>query len=102
MMTIYNVDLDTSAVSDNLHRIGNQIFKLLPMKEEEQDCDKPIETLVIELVGMGNLFSDQKKLISLASKLEGLKDISDVYFFLYRRTIFECCNLVNQLREQCQ
>lgn len=102
MITVYDIDVDCQAVKDNLYRIGNQIFKLLPMREEEKDWRKPLETLIIELLGMSNLFSDQRELLSLVCKLEGLKDVDDIDFFLYRRTIFECCSLVNDIKEKCQ
>lgn len=102
MITVYNIDVDCEAVKGNLYRLGNQIFKLLPMREEDKDWKKPLETLIIELLGMGNLFSDQKEILSLVSKLEGLKDSSDIDFFLYRRTIFECCSLINHIKDECR
>lgn len=102
MHTVYNIEVDCEAVKDNLYRLGNQIFKLLPMREEDKDWRKPLETLIIELLGMGNLFSDQKELLSLVCKLEGLKDCKDADFFLYRRTIFECCSLISNIREECR
>ena len=55
MHTVYNIEVDCEAVKDNLYRLGNQIFKLLPMREEDKDWRKPLETLIIELLGMGNL-----------------------------------------------
>lgn len=102
MKTCYNVNFSNLALKDNLYRIGNQIFKLLPMREEGKDWEKPLETLIIEVVGMSNLFSDQKVLLTLSCKLEGLKDSKDVDFFLYRRTIFECCSLIEELKKKCQ
>ena len=47
---------------------------------------------------MASLFPDKKNLLALVSKMEGLKN-SDPEFTLYRRTIFECCTLVNKLQE---
>lgn len=101
MITSYNVDIPDDAVQHNLYRIGNQIFKLLPMREEDKDWRKPLETLIVELLGMGSLFSEQKTFLTLASKLEGLKVSSDIDFFLYRRVIFECCGLVDELKKTC-
>lgn len=103
MITCYNdIAFSDLALKDNLYRIGNQIFKLLPMREEGKDWKKPLETLIIEVLGMSNLFSDQKVLLTLSCKLEGLKDSDEIDFFLYRRTIFECCSLVEELKKKCQ
>ncbi len=101
--TVYNIDIDSNAIVSNLTRIGNQIFKLLPMREEGKDWVKPLETLILELSGMSNLFSDQKVYLSLLCKMEGLKIcIDDADFMLYRRTVFECCSLVDEVRRSCQ
>lgn len=103
MMTIYGLEINSQSIVENLDRICNQIFKLLPMREESKDWEKPLETLIIELLGMSSLFSDQKDLLSLVCKLEGLKEGGEeIEFLLYRRTIFECCGLVDQIKKQCQ
>lgn len=100
MITSYNTEIDNEAIVNNLHRIGNQIFKLLPMREEGQDWKKPLETLTVELLGMSSLFAEQEDLLALTSKLEGLKCDGAEDFSLYRRTIFETCCIVNKLQEQ--
>lgn len=103
MITKYGSPLDGCAVKDNLMRIGNQIFKLLPLREEEKDWQKPLETLTLEVLGMSSLFSDQRDLVSLACKLEGILVVgSDMEFYAYRRAIFECCSIVDRLKGQCQ
>ena len=95
------IEIDNDVVINNLNRIQSQIFKLLPMREEQLDWQKPLETLAVELLGMQKLFPQLEDLISLICKLLGLLDenIKDD-FYLYRRTIFECCGLVNKLKEQ--
>lgn len=101
MLSIYGQSVDAQIVKSNLYRIGNQIFKLLPLREEGEDWLKPLETLAIELAGMSSLFPDQKDLFTLSCKLEGLRTVH-TEFPLYRRTIFECCSLVDKLKKQCQ
>lgn len=98
MITNYGVEFDNTIIDSNLHRIGGQIFKLLPYREEGKDWRKPLDTLIIELLGMASLFSDRRDLLTLVAKLEGLKE-STPDFPLYRRTIFECCGLINKLQE---
>ena len=110
MMTSRGVDFDAQVVDSNLLRIQNQIFKLLPMREEGKDWTKPLETLREEIAGMGKLFSDQKDFLTVLAKLEGLTPESnddeekpeEIEFPLYRRTIFECCSLIEKLKAKCQ
>ena len=103
MMTSYDIEIADDAVSSNLFRIGNQIFKLLPMREEDKDWIKPLQTLFIELLGMANIFPDQRELIQVCSKMRGLEEEGEaIDFKLFRRTIFECCGIVSKMREQCQ
>lgn len=50
---------------------------------------------------MQKLFPQIEDLISLVCKLLGLLDKDkEEDFYLYRRTIFECCGLVNKIEEQ--
>lgn len=100
MMTVYDIEIKDEAVVHNLDRICNQIFKLLPMREEGTDYIKPLETLIIELLGMNVLIDDQKDLFALVCKLQGLhQGGEEIDFLLYRRTIFECCGLVGQVKK---
>lgn len=95
-----NIDTDSYTLGECLKRIGNQIFKLLPMREEGGEWIKPLETVALELTGMYNLFPEKQELFSLICKLEGLiEEGEDGDFMKYRRTIFECCSLVDRLRK---
>jgi hypothetical protein len=101
--TAYGVDIADEAVCENLSRIGGQIFKLLPMWEEGKDWKKPLQTLIVELVGLSHLVPNLPKLVTLVAKMEGLKECcGDNDFLLYRRTVFECCSLVEDVKKQCQ
>lgn len=103
MLIRTGVEIDNQVICNNLYRIGNQIFKLLPTREEGKDWVKPLETLIVELSGMNSLFvENQKDLFTLICKLEGMRQDPDIKFSLYRRTIFECCSLVDGLKKTCQ
>lgn len=93
--------IEEEAVKKNLIRITNQIYKLLPSREEGVDWHKPLMTLIEEIIGMKDLFiNHQDKLLSLLCKLQGLHALNDEkYFLLYRRTIFECLSIINELVE---
>ena len=96
-----SIEINNDIINTNLNRIQSQIFKLLPMREEGLDWQKPLETLAVELLGMQKLFPQVEDLVSLVCKLLGLLDKDkEEDFYLYRRTIFECCGLVNKIKEQ--
>jgi len=91
------------AIQNNLKRITNQIYKLLPNREEGLDWEKPLQTLIIELTGMSRLLPDQTELFSLLCKLEALNSLTgEDDFPLYRKTIFECLGLMDKVKNQCQ
>lgn len=54
-------DFSLTAIQKNLMRLINQIYKLLPQREEEKDWKTPLSTIIEELLGMIDLL-DQEKL----------------------------------------
>lgn len=102
MLIKYDANIDNSAINNNLKRITNQIYRLLPVREEGGEWKKPLSTLIEELSGVDSLLIDQHAILfSLLCKLEGLL-VLDEDFQLFRRTIFECLNLISSLRQVCQ
>jgi hypothetical protein len=100
MILKYDVDIDNEAILKNIDRITNQIFKLLPNREEGGDWESPLQNLIIEIAGMANLLSDHTNLFPLLCKLEALQKLkAEDDFFLFRKVIFECLGLCNALKE---
>lgn len=96
-----NLQVDSSVVKYNLKRILNQVYRLLPLREENEDWQKPLATLLIELVGLLHLFPDLKEGLKVISKLQGLLELgNDLDFYDYRRTIFECCSIISSLEQK--
>lgn len=100
MLNIYNQEMDNECLNVSLTRIVNQIFKLLPTYEEEQDWCKPLETLTIEVSGLAGFFPKEEELFMLACKMKGLLENPDIEFMPFRRTIFECCSLASRIKER--
>lgn len=101
----YNIDITKDTFKKNVNRLVNQIYKLLPNREEGGDWIKPLETIIEELSGMSSLIQDHQNLFfSLLCKLEGLKSLrSENSFDIFRRTIFECLNIMSKIRDSiCQ
>lgn len=101
MVIKYNLDIPNADIQLSLKRIINQIYKLLPTREEGNEWQKPLETIIEELCGMERLLNDHTAtFFTLLCKLEGLFSlIREEDFSLYRRTIFECLGLLNMVKE---
>ena len=99
MIIKYDMQIDNNSIEVNFKRITNQIYKLLPNREEGVDWETPLTTIMEELKGIQRLIKDYEEIFfSLISKLEGLFTLTEENdFFLYRRTIFECLSLMNVL-----
>jgi len=76
-----------------LRWLKNQIYKLLPLREEKGEWKKFAESLIWELKGADNI-QNKVPLMSLIFKLSALTKMED--FRIYRKTIFECINLINK------
>lgn len=97
--TKYGAQIEAAAIQSNLKRITNQVYKLLPFREEGQNWEAPLTTILEELSGMDKLLVEEHCLLfSLLCKLEGLLLLTEEKdFFLYRRTIFECLGLISSI-----
>lgn len=74
-------------------RLTNQLWKLIPMKEHEEDWQKQLDTVILEITGLNEILIFTPSLLTLLSKLEGLRVI-DIPFTLYRKTVFEAISLL--------
>lgn len=100
MMTKYGIHFSEEIIKNDIKRLINQIYKLLPLREQGQEWQKPLQTIIQELAGMQRLFLGQQEqsFLILLCKLEGMNIlIQEQQFYLYRRTIFECLSLLNQI-----
>lgn len=92
---VLNVDITTSEINANIIRLTNQIWKLIPLREEEKDYVKQLDTVIIEIAGLKEIFPQDSHFLQLLSKLEGLKSV-ETDFDTYRRTIFESISLLQE------
>lgn len=73
------------------NKLKGRLYGLLCEKEKNGEWEKFLDSLVIELTGLG---ANSINYWSLIGKLNSLKYLSYEYF---RKTIFECMNLVSGL-----
>ena len=91
----YNIEFANSTIVSDLRRLINQIWKLLPMRENEEDWQKQLDSVLVELRGLHVMFGDQLDFLILISKLEGLHAITN--FMTYRVTVFSAISLLTEL-----
>lgn len=65
------------------------------MRENNEDWQKQLDTVVLEITGINEIFMIDAVLLQLLSKLEGLREI-ETTFELYRKTVFETISLLQE------
>ena len=95
MITKYGFEFKTHDIEVNVRRLTNQLWKLIPMREHEEDWSKQLETVTLEIAGLNEIFMNPQ-FLQLLSKLEGLRT-QETNFELYRKTVFESISLLQEL-----
>lgn len=65
------------------------------MREHEEDWEKQLDTVILEIAGLNEIFI-APHFLQLLCKLEGLKT-QETNFELYRKTVFESISLLQEL-----
>ena len=97
-MIKYNFNFSVEAIDKNIKRLTNQMWKLIPMRENHENWEKQLDTVIIEIAGLNEIFFSNPLFLQLLSKLEGLKIQDNIEFSIYRKTIFETINLLQELK----
>lgn len=84
----------SDAWNRNNIRLTNQIFKLLPMYENDEDWRKQRQTIVLELHGYNAMFEDNPHFMVLIAKLMALDHAEDKMVF--RKIIFEAITEIKE------
>ena len=96
MITKYNFDIPIESIKVNCLRLTNQLWKLIPMRENNEDWHKQLETVINEIVGFSAIFNAEPLYLQLLNKLEGLYN-QETEFNFYRKTVFESINLLQEI-----
>ena len=72
------------------------------MFEHEEDWQKQLDTVIIEIAGLNAIFLFEPQFLQILSKLEGLKVAEDLEFQFYRKTVFEIINLLQEFKRGVQ
>ena len=65
------------------------------MREHDEDWPKQLDTVILEIAGMNEIFMNPQ-FLQMLSKLEGLR-VQETNFELYRKTVFESISLLQEM-----
>lgn len=97
MVNKYGFTFKDSVLAQDKKRLINQMWKLIPMKENRENWEKQLAIVIEEISGLNRIFFEQVNFLILLSKLEGLYDTQD--FMVYRSVVFESIGLLDSLYE---
>lgn len=95
----YDLDISMPTLKEFLTKKTNQIYKLLPMREEGADWKAPLTAIIQDLVGFHELWREREfTSFCILCKLESLLTLNgEQDFFIFRKSIFEILNLIGGL-----
>lgn len=96
-MDKYGIDFPLKTREQDLKRLINQLWKLIPMKENDEDWQLHLNVLIEEISGLVEIYKDKAEGLILLSKLEGLTSEVCEDFMIYRKTVFRCIDLLAQV-----
>lgn len=97
-MDKYGIDFPTTVRQEDSVRLINQLWKLIPMREHNEDWLSHWRVMLEEITGLTRLYKDKTESLILLAKLEGLNSpICDEDFMTYRYTVFKCIDLLSKV-----
>ena len=96
-MDKYGIHFPLETRDKDAKRLINQLWKLIPMRENQEDWQTHLRNLIEEISGLVEIYKDIPEGLILLSKLEGLTSEVCEDFMIYRKTVFRCIDLLSQL-----
>lgn len=97
-MTKYGFEFSAQSLEANKNRLTNQLWKLIPMRENEENWQGQLETVILEIAGMHEVLQgNELQFQVLLTKLEGLRT-TETTFEQYRKAVFESISLLRGMR----
>lgn len=86
--------VEKQVVANDIARLINQVWKLIPMRENNENWKKQIDFLLVEVRGLQALFNEHLDFLIVISSLEGLRSSDDIEFVHYRSVVFSIISLL--------
>lgn len=95
LMSKYGIDISQEAYDANILYLTKQLWKLIPMREEEDpNWAKQLDTAILNITGLHEIFKDELSFLQLLEKLEGIRITKEIPFDKYRKGVFEAIALL--------
>lgn len=94
-MDKYGIDFPSKVRESDRIRLINQLWKLVPMRENNENWESHLYTVLEEITGLVRIYKDKTEGLILLSKLEGLTSEVCEDFMTYRKTVFRCIDLLS-------
>lgn len=101
-MDKYGIGFSEEVKAIDTKRLINQLWKLIPMKENNEDWISHLAIVTEEISGLVEIYKNKVEGLILLSKLEGLTSKECDDFMLYRKTVFRCIDLLSQVMDYGQ
>lgn len=92
-------EFNSEAIIANCQRLTNQVWKLIPMRENQEDWQRQLETCLNEIIGLTDVLGIYPKHLEAIIKLDGLL-IRESDFAFFRKTIFETISLLQEIKKK--
>ena len=56
LLNKYDIEFSYESFETNVTRLTNQLWKLIPMREHGEDWGKQLDTVILEIAGLGKIF----------------------------------------------
>lgn len=86
------IEFDAETIRSEGSRLTNQMWKLIPMRENQENWEEQLEMILEEVRGLQVIFYKEPRFLTLRCKLEGL--MSEEHFNIYRKVVFESITLI--------
>lgn len=93
----YGINFPVETREQDFVRLVNQLWKLIPMREHEEDWVSHLQIVIEEISGLVEIYKDKVEGLILLSKLEGLTSEVCADFMIYRKTVFKCIDLLGKV-----
>lgn len=80
LQTKYNFDFPPEVIAKNISRLTDQLWKLIPMRENEEDWKKQLNTVILEISGLSEIFLHNPLFFTAFSEARGYSYRRDYFF----------------------
>lgn len=98
MKNKYDIDFSVLSIKKNMDRLINQVWKLIPMRENDENWHLHLDSVILEVVGLNEVFCKDSNFLALLVRLEALMN-GQTNFLQYRKVVFESINLIQKIKD---